>query len=187
MTWTLLLLATQLLLAISITFQNQLVLVPLALLPILLLNRGLFRILLRWKLLLFLAVMLGAVPVLLGEKSASFMGIPYSPEYVQATVVMAHRSVVILLALKLFTSRLSLDELARVIARTRFRQFGEAFGLSMELLPALRSTAVQAYREYRLSLPGRGVIRHTLSWMAELIARALVHAETLQTDKRRTG
>lgn len=179
----LILLGIQLALAISITFENQILLVPLALLPVLLLNPWLFRTLLRWKLLLFLAIMVGGVPMLLGEKTATIMGIPYSPEYVRATMVMASRCVVILLALQLFTSTLSLEELARRVSRTRFRHFSEAFMLATELLPELRGTASQAYREYRLSLPGRNVIGHTLSWTAEFIARSLVHGENLVQRK----
>lgn len=185
MTGPLLLLCVQLALAISVTFENQLILLPVALLPVLVLEPGIFRFLLRWKLLLFLAVMVGGVPLVLGDRSATFMGIPYAPDYVQATVVMASRSLVILLSLKLFTQRLSLEELAERLGRTRFRQFGEAFTLSMELLPQLRRTAVQAYGEYRRAMPGRNVVRHTLSWAVELIARVLIHAEAYQYEKGR--
>jgi hypothetical protein len=180
-------LAFQLGLAFFITWENQLLLAPLAVVPVVVMGPGAFRMLLRWKLLAFLAVMVGAVPLLLGEKTAAFHGIPYSPEYVKATLVMASRSIVILLSLKLFTQRLSLDELADYLARTRFHQFGEAFTLSLELLPQLRGTVREAYVEYRQALPGRNVIRHTMSWTVELIARVLVHAETYQYERSRVS
>jgi hypothetical protein len=187
MTSTLVLLCAQLMVAFFITWENQLLLVPLALLPVVVLGPGAFRMLLRWKLLLFLAVMVGAVPLLLGHKTATFMGIPYAPAYVEATLVMASRSLVILLSLKLFTQRLSLEELAERLARTRFHQFGEAFTLAMELLPHFRHTATEAYAEYRLELPGRNPVRHTASWVIEVIARVLIHAETYQYEKGRAS
>jgi energy-coupling factor transporter transmembrane protein EcfT len=180
------LLAAQLLVAFCITFENQLILFPLALLPVAFLAPRAFRMLLNWKLLVFLGVMVGLIPLLLGDKTATFLGIPYAPDYVRATVVMASRSLVILLSLRLFTQRLSLEELADALARTRFRQFGEAFTLAMELLPQLRGTAMQAYGEYRRAMPGRNIVRHTLSWTVELIARVLIHAETYQYEKGRS-
>ncbi len=181
------LLCVQLLLAISVTFENQLILVPLALAPVAILEPRAFRMLLRWRLLLFIALMVGGVPVLLGDRSAVFMGIPYAPEYVQATVVMVERGLIILMALKLFTTRLSLEEITRQLGRTRFRQFGEAFGLAMELLPQMRAMATESYHEYRSQRRGRNPIRHILSWTAELIARAVVRAESYSYKKGRTG
>ncbi len=174
------LLALQIGLAVSLTYENQWILAPLALLPVILLDWRILRVLLRWKLLLFLGLVVGGVPVFLGTKTASFLGVPYAPEYVRISVVMVDRCVIILLALKLFTSRLSLDELARRVRNTRFRQFGEAFALAMELLPQVRTTARQTYNEYRLTMPRRKVIRHTVSWTIELITRVLVYAENHQ-------
>lgn len=171
------LLAAQLGLALVITWENQALLVPLALLPVVLLDPGALRILLRWKLLLFLGVMVAGIPLVAGSRSGSFLAVPYSPEYVRISVVMAWRSVVILLALRLFTRRISLDDLAERARRTRFRRFGEAFVLSMELLPSLRETALATYREYRGSMPRRGMVGHTHSWTIELMARAMVDAE----------
>jgi len=173
----LLLLLAQLGVALSIDFNNQLLLLPLALIPVLLLRWRLFGLLLRRNLLVFLALMIGGVPILLGGRSATVLGVPYSPDYLRASVVMAARCAVILLSLKLFTSLVSLNELADRMARTRFRQFGEAFQVSMQLLPRFRASALSSYREYRASLTRRNALPHTFSWTVELIARALVEAE----------
>jgi hypothetical protein len=179
------LLAFQLGVAVCITYQNGWLLVPVALAPVLLLDRRLFRVLLHRRLLLFLALMVVGVPALIGTKTASFMGVPYSPEYLRASLVMVLRCMVILLALRLFTSRLSLVELAERVRHTRFRQFGEAFILATELLPRFRATATQAYAEFRTGLPARNLLHHTASWTVELIARVLVDAE--QYHLQRSG
>jgi energy-coupling factor transporter transmembrane protein EcfT len=183
MTPWLVLLGAQLLIAFSIGFESLPLLVPLALLPVLVLAPAQFRILLRWKLLLFLALIVGGVPLLLGERTALFAGVRYDPEYVRIGAVMAARAIVILLALRLFTSRISLEQLAAALARTRFRQFGEAFGLGMELLPQVRAAAAECYTQYRRAMPRRRVIRHTLSWTVELMASVVVRAETYYYEK----
>lgn len=179
----LILLVVQLVLAVSVSYENQCLLVPLALLPVLLLDPRALGILLRWKLLLVLGAMVAGVPLVGGSRSGTLFGVPYSPEYVEVSVVMAYRSILILLALRLFTRRISLEELAERARATRFRRFGESFALAMELLPPLRTTALQAYREYRGTMPRRRVVRHTLSWTAELLARVLVHAEQIELGR----
>lgn len=181
----LLVLALQLALALSLDAGNLALLFPVALLPVLLLHPPAFRILLRWRLLAFLAAMVGAVPLVAGTRSATTLGVPYSPEYVSISLVMAARSLVILLGLRAFTGRISLSQLALAARSTRFRGFAEAFGLAMDLLPTLRDTTRVTYREYRRTLPRGGVIRHTLTWSAELMARVLVQAE--RSHPNRTG
>jgi len=176
------LLAAQFLLAVSITFENQVVLVPAALLPVILIDRALLRALLRLRLLLFLGAIIGGVPLLLGEKTAIFLGMPFSPEYFRSGVVMVDRCIVIMLALKLFTSRLSPEELTARARGTRFHRFGETCSLALELLPRLRNTARGTWREFRAAKPRGSFVAHTASWTIELIARVIIAAENQHDD-----
>lgn len=171
------LLAFQVALALSVCWERIWMPAALALAPLLLVDRGAFRVLMRGRLLAFLGAMVVLVPLTTGSRSATALGVPYSPERVGLAVVMVVRSVILLLALRAFTRRVGLSDLARRVEASRLRGLGEAFALATELLPTLRQAAAQSYEEYRRTLPGRGALRHTVHWSVEVMARATVLAE----------
>lgn len=177
------LLFLQLTLALIVSVDNQGWVLPLALGPVLVLDRGAFRVLVRGRLLLFLALMVGGVPLVVGTRSADVLGVPYSPEYVDASLLMLYRSLIMLVALRLFTRRIRLDELATSLQRTRFRQFGDAFALSLELLPQLRATSRNAWRAYRRGRGSSGLIAHTRDWTVDFVTNMLLYAERYSGEK----
>ncbi len=168
--------------AVSINLTNQYILFPLALVGVAILNRSVFRILLRWKLWFFLAVLILAVPLFAGDKDASLLGVSYSSELFRTGIVMVQRSIVILLGLKLFTSRISLDRLAAAMRQTRFKKFSQVFSLSMRALPGIRSITVSTFHEHRKTRGERNFFLHTFDYAVKVAVRVLQYAENFSEE-----
>ena len=78
------------------------------------------------------------IPVLLGEKTASFMGIPYSYEYFQKSLVMVNRSLIILLSVRMITGKISPEKLSHGLKKIRLHNFSEVYSVAMNVLPELK-------------------------------------------------
>lgn len=169
--------------AVSVNFTNQWFLVPVALAFLALLDLQVFRILLKWKFLLFLAILVFGVPLFAGTKDKSFLGIPYSFEIFQMSVEMAHRSVIILMSVKMFTNRISVDQMARAMQRIRLRQFSQVFALALKVLPEIRVITVNTFKEYRTRERRQNFIADAFHWLVKLMVRIIHYANTLQLEK----
>lgn len=179
----LIILAFFIILAISLNATNDYILFPLAVAGICILNRSVFRILSKWKLWLFLAVLVLLVPLFAGNKDAILLGVSYSSELLGTSFIMVQRSIIILLALKLFTSRISLDKLAEAMEQTRFKRFSRVFSISMRVLPDIRSITVDTFHEHRYSRGKRNFFRHTFDYGVKLSVRVLQYAENFNAEQ----
>ncbi len=169
--------------ALSLNIKNQWFLVPAVLGTIFLMDRKVFRMILKWKFLFFLALLVLAVPLFAGIKDAAFYGIPYSSQMFHMSVVMAGRSIIILLSLRLFTSRISVEQLAEGMQRIHLRQFSQVFALSMQTLPQIRTIAGTTYREYRDKPRRKNIFAYFFNFAVILIIRILEFANTLSSSK----
>jgi len=126
--------------ALLLRESNQLYLFPAALLLLTLIDPRAWRIFRRWKLWLFFFFVV-AVPVLfVGTRDALWLTIPYNSRMLALNLVMLERSIIIMLAIRMFTNRLSPEALSRGLARLRLQQFDEVFGLARTMLPELQET-----------------------------------------------
>jgi hypothetical protein len=162
--------------ALMLDFSNQHIIFPFALLSIALLNISVYRLFLRWKFLLFLAILVLAVPLFIGEKDAVFMGISYATGIFRSSVVMAERSIILLMGLNHFTSRISVDQMARVMANSRFKNFSQVFSLSMKALPDVKSITTETFHEYRRVSDGRNFLPNFYHYSIKLMVRILHYA-----------
>ncbi len=172
-----------LLLAVLADYETLVLIVPLAALLIFLGGRQAFRLLLRVKLLAFLAFLAFGVPVFAGSKDAVFMGIPYSAEIFRMSVVMVFRSLIILMAVKMFTSRISVEQMAAVFHRIRLRQFSLIFSLAMGMLPQIRRITLNTFREVRRTRPGWIGLPAIFDGLVTLLVRIIAFAESCQEFK----
>lgn len=160
--------------ALLLRESNHHWLFPAALVALAILDLRLFRMLRSWKLWLFL-LLLVAIPVLLvGEKDASWLGVPYNSAMLRLNLLMVERSLVLMLTIRLFTSRLSPQTISAALARLHLRQFDLVFRHAQAMLPEVRSTVTASLREVewrQLARRPDGVI-HLLG---QLVAR-LIHA-----------
>jgi len=166
-------------LAFLVDFGNQVVLVPLTWSGIALMDRRAFRVFQDWKFMLFLGFVLLAVPLVCGEKQAHFLGIPYSRPVFESSVVMAQRSVILLLALRLFTGRVSAREVSEALQNGRFRAFGLALSLAVASLPQIRAIAAGTFREVRLARGREGLLSGAYEFLVKLLVRLLCYADSL--------
>ena len=176
MTTRVLLLALQLALAFSIRGEHAALLFVAAVASVAAIDPRPLRMLAQRRLLTLVAAMVLIPALLVGPREASVAGVRFTPEYVRIGTLMAARSLAILLALRLFISRVSMRDIEARLRHGRFRTFGAACALAMDLLPRLRAAAGTAYAEYRATMPRARRVRHTLDWTAELVARVLVSA-----------
>ncbi len=163
--------------AVNVSFQNQTVLVPVAWTAIFLLDRRVFRMILRWKFLLLLAVMIFGVPLFCGDRDRVLYNVPYSQEMFQMSVVMAQRSLILIMAIKMFTNRISVEQISVSLQRAGLRRFGQVFTLAMEFLPEIRSIAVATLQEHRQRTDKQNPVSGALSFLESLLVRVLQYAE----------
>jgi len=160
-------------LALMLNFSNQSVLFPLAILSMLLLNIETFRLFFRWKFLVFLGLLVFAVPLFAGEKDAVIAGISYSSEIFKSSIVMAERSIILLMGLKHFTSRITVEQMAQAMANSRFKRFSQVFSLSMQVLPEVKSITINTFREYREASNRRNFLPNIYGYSIILMVRIL--------------
>ena len=174
-------------LALFLSYQNLGILVPFGLGVALLVDASVLRRLFRWKFVLFLALLVFAIPVFIGQRNAMFYGIPYSPEIFRMSLVMAFRSVTILTAIKIFTSHISVEQMALALQRVRLKQFSHVFTISMRILPEIRAITLDTFREYRTSLRGNNILTETFDWTVKLIVRLLYFADRFDANQPSKG
>ncbi|HKJ67533.1 MAG TPA: hypothetical protein VKA68_06215, partial [bacterium] len=102
-------------LALFISYENQWYTVPLAITILVATDRTSFRLFLRWKLIFSFFGLMLVIPLILGTKDASLLGIPYSSEYFRICLVMVHRGIIIMMGLKMLTNHISLVQVSVMI------------------------------------------------------------------------
>ena len=171
--------------AVGVTFKNQAVLVPFAWAVLLLVDRRVFRIFLNWKFLLFLALMVIGMPLVCGEKDVRLWGVPYSREVFQMGVVMAQRGVILVLAIRMFTNRISLSQISASLQQTRLHHFSEVFALAMDSLPTIRTLATHTFQECRQAPEGKNMFSRMFGFFVKLLVAILLYAD--QVHAKETG
>ncbi len=173
--------------ALSLSYRNAVVLLPLALTAALFTDPGALRRIFRWKFLLFLALLVFAIPVFIGERNAQFWGISYSPDIFRMSVVMAFRSIMILIAIKIFTGHISVEQMAEALQRVRLKQFSHVFSISMRILPEIRAITLDTFQEYRTSVRGWNIFSETFDWTVKLMVRLLYFADRFDANQPSKG
>ncbi|HNW58669.1 MAG TPA: hypothetical protein PKI62_03200 [bacterium] len=126
--------------ALTLGVSNQIWLFPVAVAAVAMIDRRAFRIFQRWKLWLFF-VLIVAIPVLLvGNKDAIWLGLPYNSRMLRLNLLMVERSILLMLTIKSFTNRLSPERLSNGLKRLHLHQFDEVFRLAQGMLPELHKT-----------------------------------------------
>lgn len=150
---------------------------------IFLFERRAFNILLKLKFLLFLAILLFGVPVFLGQRDMMFYGIPYSREYFRISVSMVNRSLIILLSLRMFTHRITTEQIASGIKRIGLNKFSDVLSISIGVLPDIKRIAVNTFRDFKESPRQKNIIVDAYHWTVKLFARILIFAQTYDPPK----
>jgi len=163
--------------ALLITYQNQIYIVPVAVISMLLIDHRAFRPLLRWKFILLLIFLVFGTPLLLGEKDAHFFRIPYSSEMFQISLIMFYRSIFILGAIKIFTNKNSLEQLSISLHKIKLKRFGEALTISLETLPEIKSITRSSIGEFRKKKKSKNFLREIFDFVVRLLIKILKFAE----------
>ncbi len=162
--------------ALMLNFSNQFMILPVLLLVMFFLQADVYRFFLRWKFLVFLGILVLGVPLFAGEKNSTILGISYSRDLFRSSVVMAERSIILLMGLKFFTSRISVEQMSEAIAKSRFKQFSRVFSLSMESLPEVKTITLDTLREFRQESRGKRRFSNVSGYSIKLMVRILHYA-----------
>lgn len=111
--------------------------------------------LLRWRWLIFLAVLILPNTLWNGEVDATLAGIAYSNEGLQTGLAMAMRAGIMLAAVMWFTASVEISEVAGLLERIGLKGLGFSMGVAVNLLPSL----MQSFRNAWHTLQMRGGIR----------------------------
>ena len=134
--------------ALFLNQGNHLLLFPATLMILIAADLALFRHFLRWKLFLSLSLLVLVPTLLVGPRNAAWAGIPYNSTMLGLNLLMMERSLLILLAIKLFTQHLPVGSISRGLIRLRLYQFDRVFHLSLDLLPEMRTMVTSALHRW---------------------------------------
>jgi len=146
-------------------------------------NRRAFYIFLKWKFNLLLLSLLLGVPLLLGEKDTRFLGISYSSEYFQMSLLMFNRSILILLGIKMFTNKISIQEIASGLQKIHLYHFSILFSTALRALPEIRVIAQNTFSEFRRTPRHTNVFSHLYNWLVKLMVRIVYFADQYYLDQ----
>jgi hypothetical protein len=132
--------------AFLVSWKWQWYIAPPALFVITLIHRDAFQVIFQWKFLLFLFLILFGIPLFLGDKNASVLGIWYSSEYFQKSTVMINRSLIILLSIRMITGKMSPEQVSNVFKKMRLKNFSEVYSIAITVLPDLNTIARESFR-----------------------------------------
>ena len=165
--------------ALNVSFENLIFFVPLAWSIIAVVDPGAFRLLRRWRFLIFLALLILGTPLFIGDRSATFMGVPYSLEIFRMNLAMAHRSIIILLSIRVLTNHIPIDHISRHINRLRFPRLSQAVAISFRMLPQIKSITIESYKDFRQNERIQSGLVNGFDQIALLMARLLILADRI--------
>jgi hypothetical protein len=164
--------------AFFITPQNQIYIIPVLWIAILILDRHAVKSILKWKFLLFLSVLILVFPLIIGEKDARFLNIPYSSQIFKSSTVMANRSLIILLSIKFLTNHISIEQISQWLEGIKLKQFSQVFSISLHIMPEIKQITHLTLQECRNEMKSINVFRSIFYGMVRLVIRLLSLADT---------
>jgi ABC-type multidrug transport system fused ATPase/permease subunit len=173
----LLILAGYLIAALMLTYQNQIFIVPTAIVSMLLIDHRAFRPFLKWKFILFIAILVVGTPLILGEKDAQIFNLRYSSSIFQISLVMFYRSIIILGAIKIFTNKISMTQLSTALHKIKLKKFSDALAISMETLPEIKIITQESIGEFRKKKKSKNFVKELFDFVVHLIIKILKFAE----------
>ena len=111
-----------------------------------------FRRILRWRWLIWMLLLVVPTIFFLGEHDSLFAGVSYSSEGLTVGIQMAVRFIVLIIGLQNLTRAVDISSMAGLLERFGLHGLGFAVGVALNLLPALETSAVQAW--YTLKMRG---------------------------------
>lgn len=109
-----------------------------------------WRLLARWQLWAFVLPTLALSSLLIGQRDLRLWGLWLSPEGFWAGLWMAARALSIALAAAVFTSSVSVSQMAQLFEGWRLKGLGFALGVATNVLPAIEETMATSYQAMRL-------------------------------------
>jgi len=169
--------------AVLINQSNQwFIFIPVVLL-IFFIDRQPFLIFLNWKFDLLILNLLLGIPLILGKKDTSWYGIPYSLEYFQMSLVMINRSILILLGVRMFTHKISIQQIGQSLHKIHLQRFSEVFSTALRVLPELKVITHNTYQEFKRTPRNKNMISHLYDWLVKLTIRILYFADQYYLDQ----
>ncbi len=170
--------------ALSLKEGNHLYLFPASLAVLGLAEPRAYRIFLRWKLVLFFALLV-AIPVfLLSPRDGRWLGVPFNSAMLRLNLLMVERSIILMLSIKMLTNRLSPQTLSRGLSMLRLQQLERVFGISQALLPGLRETVTGFF----MDVEWRQMVRRPAglnTLLSRLVATVIFTARNSQMGEKK--
>ena len=170
--------------AVNLTFENQVYIVPAAWALIFFTDRTALRILANWKFSVFLLLLVGGCPMVLGERSGTFLGIAYSRELFQINAVMAQRSLIILFSVRLLTGNMSPAWLTARLEKIGWHRLSAVYGAALTLLPEVRTLGKDMYAEFRERRKNGLKLREGKAFIAFFLARLILYDDARSYSAR---
>jgi hypothetical protein len=173
--------------ALNVSYENQIFIVPLAWIIVAVVDAGAFKLLRRWRFILFLAVLVLGTPLFIGDRAALFMGIQFSPEILRMNLAMAHRSIIILLSIRVLTDHIPIGHISQSLNRLGLPRLSRVVAISFQMLPQIKSMSIDSYNGFRQDKRGRSALFKGFDQIAMLMARLLVFADRIAENSAMAG
>lgn len=167
-----------------LSWHSQWFIIPPAFLTILIIHPQAFQLFLKWKFVIFIFLLLFGIPLLLGEKNSTLLGISYSYEYFQKSLVMVNRSLIILLSIRMFTGKISPERLSMWLKKLHLNNFSEVLSISMGVLPELKVITRKSLRQVRPSFQNTHLLKRFFDVIVRLMMQILSFADQYYHDQQ---
>ena len=171
-------------LAMMIDSENQWYITLPLLTVIFFISRSSFRLFMKWKLILLLCFLAFGAPLILGIKDCSFLGIPYSSEYLMISTIMVNRSIIILLSIKMITQKIPVDQMSRGLQRIRLKQFSQVFSTALIVLPEVKLLTKTTFQEFKTRNKEGNFFSDVYYFSVKLIIKILRFADNYSPEKK---
>lgn len=150
--------------------------------------RSSLRPLFRWRILLFLLILVVPPALWVGDPDRALLGISFSSEGAQFGLLMAARAIAMLTVIIWFTRSVEITEVAALLERVGFHGLGFSMGVAVNFLPTLMCSAQNAW--HTLKMRG-GLRKHRLRsmqlFLVTVIANALRRSEEIALSAEARG
>ncbi len=141
---------------------------------------GAFRRVFRLRWLAMLALFVAFNALFIGARDSQWLGIRYGQEGLSLGIMMALRTLVILIAVDGFSSSVQITEIAGIFERLGLPGLGFSLGVALNILPSLRHSSINTWHSLRMRGGLRSQWQRGLQlYFVTLTANALRRAEEI--------
>ena len=150
--------------------QNPIPITLLIFITAIVFNKNTVRPLKNYKFWIVISLLILIVPLFTGIQNSSFLGISYSAEQFQKTLLMTLRGISVFLLFQVLTIDLNVDTIKPLFSRLGIKNFNKLYNLSNDIFPKIKSILNARYNLFRLQWKKQKSIEVFLIFLTDIFS-----------------